>query len=617
MLFRTAAPSKTLAALGLALLLSAPTSASRAQDQEVTKTWALAEFGEPLYQDGFEHWPYANPNAPKGGRVTLGAFGSYDSLNPIILKGEWPRSIGLISDSLMVPSADELSVVYGLLAESAEYPDDKSWIIFNMRPEARWHDGTPITAGDIAFGFEMILEHGRPFLKSFYEDVENVEVLDDHRVKFNFKTRDNMKPLIKVAELSPQPRHYWESRDISKTTLEPLLGSGAYRIKALDPGRTITYERVDDYWGADLPINRGLDNFDEIRYDYYRDLGVMFEAFKAGKIDFRAENSSKRWASGYNIKPVEQGEIVLREVKDELPGGIQAYFFNLRRPQFEDARVREALGLLYDFEAIRRTLLFNQYSRVESYFPNSDFGASGAPTPEEVAILEPFADQLAPEVLSEAWQPSKTDGSGRIRANLRKALALLKDAGWVVEGGKLVNSETGEPFTLEFLMVSPDMERLTAPFVANLKRAGIEARMRIVDSAQYQERIDERDFDVITVRLNFFPPPGPELRSYYGSEAADIRGSANMAGIKNPVADELIEQIVASKDLETLKATNRALDRVLLWNYYVIPQFYNDIHRLAYRNRFGYPDTNPRYSYGFPGSWWIDQALESKLAKQN
>ena len=602
-----------IAALIAAGLVAFSVSGRAGAQEDVTKTWAIAEFGEPLYEDGFEHWPYANPNASKGGKIVLGAFGSFDSLNTIILKGEWPRTLGLVSDTLMAPSADELSTGYGLIAETVEYPADKSWIVFNLRPEARYHDGVQIVARDFEFAFKTIMEHGRPFLKSFYQDVEGVEVLSDRRLKFTFKSRGSMKPLLKVAGLSPLPRHYWATRDIARTFLEPPLESGAYRIKDLEPGRSITYERVEDYWAKDLPVNRGLNNFDEIRYDYYRELEVMFEAFKAGAIDFWTENSSKRWATGYQIPQVKRGDIVLHTPPDETPGGIQGYFFNLRRDKFKDPRVREAIAALYDFESIRKSLLYNQYARTKSYFPNSDFGASGPPTPEEIAILRPFADRLPPEVLTKAFEPLKTDGTGNIRASLRKALRLFKQAGWKLKSGKLIDPQTGKQLEVEILLVSSGLERLTAPLVENLKRAGIQARIRIVDTAQYQVRVDDFDFDMLSVRLNFFPPPGPELRSYYGSAAASERGSANMAGIQDPVVDRLIEQIVAAEDLETLKATNRALDRVLLWQHYVVPMFHNDTFRLAYWNKFGYPEIMARYSHGFPTSWWIDSALEAKL----
>jgi microcin C transport system substrate-binding protein len=585
-------------------------------EENITKSWAIAEFGEPLYKDGLEHWPYANPDAPKGGRIVLAAFGTFDTLNPLILKGEFPSSIGLISDGLMVPSGDELLSQYGLIAESAEYPEDKSWIIFNIHPEARFHDGTPITAEDFAYGFSLWKEHGRPFLKSFIEDIESTEVLSPLRIKYNMRTKNNMKPLVTAAGFSPWPKHYWAERDITKTTLEPPLGSGSYRMKAVDPGRSITYERVKDYWAEDLPVNRGLNNFDEIHYDYYRDPTVQFEAFKAGKVDFRSENSAKRWAKEYDMKEVDSGDVVLEVVPNETPQGLAAYFFNLRRPQFQDRRVREALGYLYDFEATQRTVLFGYYDRSKSNFPNSDYGASGPPTPEELAILEPFKDRLAPEVMTKAFEPPKTDGTGHIRRNLRAALGLFKEAGWVVKGGKLLHQDSGEQFSLEILTASPEQERLALPFIQNLKRAGIDAQLRIVDVPQWRNRIDQHDYDVYSARNNFFPPPGSELRSYFGTELPDQPGSGNRSGYSDPVADELIAQVVAARDLETLKATTRALDRVVLWNYNVVPMYYRDESWLAYWNKFGRPDKRPRYGHGFPSSWWWDEDRAEKIAKK-
>ena len=613
---RPSAPSK-LIGLALAGLLAAAPAAAQDSGSEpgVTKTWAIAEFGEPLYKDGIEHWPYADPNAPKGGKIVLGAYGSFDSLNPYILKGDWPRSIGLISDSLMVNSSDELSSGYGLIAESVEYPEDKSWIIFNLRPQARFQDGVPITAADFKFAWDVIQKYGRPFLKSFYEQVEGVEVLNEHRLKFTFKTRNSMKPLLLVASFSPLAEHYWKDKDISKTTLEPWPESGPYRIIKVDPGRSITYERVPDYWGADLPVNRGLHNFDEIRFDYYRDDTVLFEAFKAGDIDFREENSSKRWMTEYDIDAVKDGRIVREEIPDETPRGLQSFMMNLRRPQFQDVRVREALAGLFDFEAIQRTLLYGKYKRSKSFFPNSDFGASGPPTPEEKALLEPYADQLPPEVLTEAFEPPVTDGSGRNREQQRHALALLKEAGWELKGGKLVDAKTGWQFKLEILSASANTERFASPYVQNLRKIGIDATFRVVDTSQYQVRIDDFDFDMVAVALNFFPPPGPELRSYFGSAAADVRGSANISGIKDPVADALIEDIVNARDLESLKAASRALDRVLLWGFYVVPHFYNDQTWVAYWNKFGHPERNPRYGVSFPEAWWIDKTLAAQLKK--
>ncbi|MEM7168713.1 MAG: extracellular solute-binding protein [Pseudomonadota bacterium] len=592
-------------------------SNARTAEDNITKTWAIAEFGEPLYKDGLDHWPYANPNAPKGGAVTIADFGTYDTFNPIILKGEFPSSIGHLYDSLMVGSSDELLSAYGLIAESVEYPEDKSWIIFNINPKARYSDGVPITAEDFKYAFEVRREHGRPFLKSFIEDIESAEVLSDHRIKFSMRTRDTMKPLIIAAGFSPMPRHFWGEHDVTKTSLAPPPASGAYEIIDFEPGRSITYGKVEDYWAEDLPVNKGLNNFDKIRYEYYRDETVQFEAFKAGEIDFRSENSAKRWNTGYEFDGVKKGQVILDSLPNESPRGISAFFFNLRQPQLQDIRVREAIGYLYDFEAIQRTLLFGEYQRVKSYFPNSDYGVSGLPTEEELAILEPFRDQLPPEVFTEAFEPPKTDGSGRNRANLRQALSLFNEAGWQLKNGKLVHHDSGEQLKFEILTASPESERLALPFIQNLKKAGVDASVRRVDVPQWRTRIENLDFDVYTARNNFFPPPGTELRSYFGSESAKTPGGGNRVGFISPVADALIDQIVAAKDLETLKATTRALDRVLLANHNVVPLYYPDETWIAYWNRFAHPERLPKYGHGFITTWWIDPELDAALPKGN
>ncbi len=579
--------------------------------EEITKTWAVAEFGEPLYKDGIEHWPYANPDAPKNGSIVLGAFGSFDSLNSYILKGTYPNSISLTSDSLMTGSADELSVVYGLIAETVEFPEDKSWAVFNLRPEAKFSDGAPIRAKDFVFAFDTIRTHGRPFLKSFYEEIESIEAVDDLKLKFTFTTKGSMKPLLAAAGMSPLPSAYWADKDISKTTLDPSPSSSAYKVASLEPGRSITYERVEDYWAKDLAVSRGLNNFNTIRYDYYRDLEVMVEAFKSGEIDFRSENSSKRWATAYEIEDVDNGNIILATPPDNQPQGIQAFMMNARRAPFDDQRVRKAFNFLYDFEATRRTILYNQYERINSYFPNSEFGSSGAPTPEEVSVLEPYRDQLAPEVFTEAYQSPVTDGSGRNRKQVREALKLFKEAGWNLSEGKLVKD--GKQMKVEILLNSAGTQRVHALFIQAMKKVGIDAEFRVVDTSQYQVRTDDFDFDIVSVRFNFFPPPGPELRSYYGTEAADERGTGNYFGIKNPVVDAIIEEVIAAPTLEDLQVRTRALDRVLLSLDHVVPQFYNDIFRLAYWNRFGQPETKPKYGTGFPGTWWIDEQLDSKL----
>ena len=597
--------------LAAALVAVSVSAVQQAVAQDVTKTWAMAEFGEPLYEQGIEHWPYVNPDAPKGGSIVLSAFGGFDSLNTYILKGEWPRSIGLVDDSLMVNSADELSSAYGSIAETAEFPADKSWVIFNLRPQATYNNGTPITAHDFEFAFDTIRTHGAPFLKSFYDEVEDIEVLDDHRLKFTFKTTDSMKPIIRVSGMSPESVEYWKDKDISKTYLDPPPSSGPYEIAKIEAGRSITYERVADYWGKDLEVNVGSSNFDKIRYDYYSDTEVMVEAFKSGDVDYRSENSSKRWATAYKISEVDNGKIILDTPADNQPQGIQAFMMNSRREQFADQRVRKALGFLYDFEATRRTILYDQYERINSYFPNSDYGASGVPTPEELELLEPYRDKLPPEVFTDAYVSPVTDGSGRNRKQLREAIRLFKEGGWELSDGKLMKD--GEQMKIEILLVSPDQQRVQALFVQNMKKAGIDASFRLVDSAQYQVRVDDFDFDIVSVKFNFFPPPGSELRSFYGSEAADERGTGNYTGIKNEVVDELIEQVISAPTHDELKVASRALDRVLLWNDYVITQFFNAEFRLAYWNRFGQPETRPKYGTGFLSTWWLDEALDDKL----
>ena len=485
--------------------------------EEITKTWAMTEFGEPLYKDGIEHWPYVNPDAPKGGTVVLGAFGSFDSLNTYILKGTYPRSIGLTGDSLMIGSADELDSAYGLIAETAEFPEDKSWVIFNLRPEAKFSDGAPITARDFEFALATIREHGRPFLKSFYEEIEGIEVLGDHKLKFNLTTKDSMKPIMTAAGMGPLHSAYWKERDISKTYLDPAPSSSAYVISSVDAGRSITYTRDENYWGKDLVVNRGLNNYDEIRYDYYRDLEVMVEAFKSGEIDYRSENSSKRWATAYKIDDVDNGNIVLATPPDNQPQGIQAFMLNSRRAPFDDQRVRRAFNFLYDFEATRRTILYDQYERINSYFPNSEYGATGTPTAEEIAVLEPFRNQLPEQLFTDAFLSPVTDGSGRNRKQVREAIKLFKEAGWSLSEGKLMKD--GRQMKVEVLLNSAGSQRVHALFVQAMKKAGIDAEFRVVDSAQYEVRTEAFDFDIISVRWNFFPPPGAELRSYYGSDA--------------------------------------------------------------------------------------------------
>lgn len=610
-----------IAAAGLLSLLIAHGAAAQdgATDAVgVTKTTAIAEFGQPLYPPDMPHWPYVRPDAPKGGSITLGAIGSFDSLNTLIDRGVWPVGIGLTSDALMTGSADELFAAYGLIAETVEYPADKSWIVFNLRPQAKWSDGQPITAEDFVYSFDFIRNQGRLFLRSFFDDVEKCAALEPRRLKCDMRTKNTMKPLMAVAGLSPIPKHYWTQpgKDLSKTYLEPAVDSGPYRIKSVEAGRSITYERIKDHWSYDLPVRRGVYNLDEIRYEYYRDDTVMFEAFMSGRSDLWGENRASRWATGYNVEPVKSGRVIRWETENNTPHGVMGYVFNTRRPLFHDIRVREALNHLYDFETTQRQLLYGQYKRVKSWFPNSEYGAKGPPTPEELAQLEPYKDKLRPEVLSKAFEPPSTDGSGQNRAGQREAFRLFKEAGWELKAGKLVNVATGAPFKFEILMRDPAFVRVTEPFVQVLKRAGIDADIRVVDTAQYQVRTDEYDFDMVVLGLTFYPPPGPELKSYYSSTVADVKSQGNFAAIRDPVVDALLDKIVTGTDLPTIQAQTRAMDRVLSWGWYVIPLWYNDSDRVAYWDRFGKPEKRAKYSYGFPDTWWIDTDKDAQLKRR-
>ena len=612
--------------IGILLLALAgePAVGPAAADDDVISSFALAQFGEPELPADFTHFRYANPDAPRGGSVTLGAGGSFDSLNVVALGGEWPVSLSLIYDTLMTPAQDEISTYYPLIAERVEYPADRSWIVFHLHPGARFHDDTPITAEDVAWTFESIREHGRPFLRAFYEDVSGVEILDAHRVRFTFETRDVMQPLIRVAELTVLPRHWWtaEDRDISRATLEIPLGSGPYRLVAADAGRGLVYERVEEYWAQDLPARRGQFNFDQIDYDYYRDRDIMFQAFLAGTYDFRHEFTSRNWATGYDIPAVTAGRLVRDTIDIVRFRGIQGFFMNLRLPQFQDRRVREALLQLYPFDWVNRTIMYGLYQRIDSYFPGEhDWGARGLPGPLELEILEPYRDRLPAEVFTQAYAPPDAGDVDRNRRARREALRLFAEAGWEIRDGRLVHVETGEPMSFEILLRTPSLEPHTQPYVRVLEQVGIEASVRWVDSAQYQRRYQDRDFEMISFAYTFYPPPGGELYSYFGSVAADVPGSANVMGIDDPLVDALIETVIATQDLDRKQAASRALDRVLLWGHYAVPHWHGTEAWIAYWDMFGKPDTQPPYDFGFPNvygfqpTWWVDNDRAAALAR--
>ena len=608
-------------ALLIALTLAAPVAAG-AEDPAASP--ALALFGQPKYPADFSHFDYADPDAPKGGTLVLSTVGSFDTLNLIPLEGQPPRSLPLLYDSLMVESQDELGVYYGQLAQSVTVADDASWAVFALHPEARWHDGVPVTAEDVVWSWETVRDKGEPFLKSFFRDVTGAEALDDRRVRFTFATHDTKKPIGQIATALPiLPTHWWTAngRDITRGTVEPPLGSGPYRIAAVDPGRSLSWERVPDYWGRDLPVNRGLWNFDRIRYDYYRDRDAEFEAFKGGNSDFRQEFTSLFWATGYDIPAVRDGRLLRAEIASEDPRGMQGYFLNLRRAPFSDPKVREALAWLYDFEWVNKTLFSGLYDRLTSYFNAEGFRSSGVPEGPEKDLLEPFRGQVPDALFDTPFALPKTDGSGNMRDNIRNALRLFKEAGWEQRDGVMANTATGAPMTFEILSNQAVIERATQPFIDRLRQVGIQATMRTVDSAQYQARYQAFDFDIIAFAYTFFPPPGTELRNYFGSEAAGIDGSANVMGIRNPVVDALIEKVATARDLSSLQAATRALDRVLLWNSYAIPQWGKTDAWIAYWNRFGLPAKQPSHRFGdangigFPSTWWIDPAKDAALSR--
>jgi microcin C transport system substrate-binding protein len=597
-------------ALGVAitlLLLAAPVMA-----QETTVTHGTSLLGSLKYPAGFAHFDYVDPQAPKGGLVRLATVGAFDSLHPYVLKGRAAAGLGLTFETLLTPSADESESFYGLIAESIEMPADRSWVAFKLRPEARFHDGSPITVEDVIFSFEMLKTKGHPFYRGYYADIAKAEKAGPRQVRFHFSGGLNRELPAITGQLPVLSKTYFADKDFAKTTLEPILGSGPYRVEAVDPGRSITYQRVTDYWGRDLPVNLGQHNFDRLRYDYYRDQTVALEAFKAHAYDYRAENSSKRWATGYASPARDKGLLRQATLPDASPAGMQGFVFNMRRGKFRDRRVRQAISYAFDFEWSNRTLFHGQYKRMRSFFENSELAATGRPGPAELELLEPWRGKIPDEIFAQEYQPPKSDGSGNNRRGLRAAKKLLDQAGWKVKEGKLRDPQSGQALEFEILLVQPSFERIVLPMSQFLKRLGITLHTRTVDSAQYQNRVDRFDFDMITMRVGQSLSPGNEQRDFWHSEFADVEGSRNVIGIKHPAVDALVEAIIAAPDRPSLVAASRALDRVLQWNYYVIPQFYLDAFRIVYWDRFGRPARQPDYAVGF-STWWIDAEKDARI----
>lgn len=576
----------------------------------------FAQFGALKYPQSFTHFDWVNPDAPKGGTVSLMASGTFDTLNPYTFKGTSPSAtpgfmqygISELNEPLMVgsgaydPSGDEPASMYGLIAESVEYADNHSWVVFNLRKAARFHDGQPITAYDVAFSYRTLIKDGHPQYRTNLQGIKRVDILNRHRIRFVFESPGNPLLIMRLGELPVLPQHYWKDRDFTATTFEPPLGSGPYRISRVLPGRQVVFERVKNWWGADLAVNRGKYNFNRVEVEFYRDDTVAFEAFKVGEFDFYIEHQAKNWANGYQFPALARGEVLRDEIPHQIPTQTQALFMNSRRSLFDDQRVREALGMMFDFEWTNRSLFYGAYQRSESYYPNSDFAATGRPEGGEWLLLSPYRKELPAKLFTEPFELPKTEGRGIPRDTLRRALKLLAEAGWKPSGDRLRNS-AGQAFDFEILLVNPRLERILQPYVANLSRIGIQAHLRTVDSAQYKQRLDQYDFDMILTTLSQSLSPGLEQRLYFHSSQVNVKGGRNYAGIANPIVDDLLDKLLAAQTRDEQVAAARAIDRVLLWNHYVIPNWYISYHRLAYRNRFAHV-TTPPYTLGLR-AWWL------------
>jgi microcin C transport system substrate-binding protein len=583
--------------------------------------------GEPRLAAGFAHFPYVNKDAPKGGVVRQAVAGSFDSFNPVIVKGETASGLvmpykTLVFDSLMVSSLDELDISseYGLLAEAMKYPDDFSSVTFRLNPKATWHDGQPLTVEDVIWSFQKATELN-PLVKDAFRNVVKAEKSGEGEVTFTFDVKGNRELPHIMGTLQVLPRHWWEGKDgkgnlrnIAETTLEPPLGSGPYRIKSFEAGRYVVYERVKDYWASDLNVNVGAYNFDELRVDYYRDETVMMEAFKGDAYDYRLERVSRNWATAYTDLPAKKnGTLILEEYPSKATGRMQAFVPNLRRDKFKDMRVRRALDYAFDFETTNRTAFFGIYQRIESYFAGTELAASGLPSPEELTLLEPLRGKIPDTVFTAPYASPVGGDNDRMRANFREALKLLKEAGWVLKGTTLVNEKSGQPFTIEFLSQSSVDERFVLPFQANLERIGIKLDMRVVDSSAYQERLRKFDYDMIGIVWAQTLSPGNEQRNYWGTSSLKLNGSRNYAGISDPAIDALIDKVIFAPDRKALIVATRALDRVLMANHFVIPQWFSKFDRYVYWDRFGRPAKLPEFAFGFPDVWWYDPEKAARI----
>ncbi len=597
--------------------------------QGAAPSWrhGLSLFGDLRYAEGFTHFEYVNSSAPKGGTVRLISGGqTFDNFNPVVagVKGTLAAGVDLIYDTLMVPALDEVSAEYGLLAEAMSYPDDYSWVIYRLRANAKWHDGKPVTPEDVIFSLEAYKKN-HPQYSAYYRHVTKAEKTGDREITFTFDQPGNRELPQIVGQISVMPKHFWEGtdkngnkRDIAATTLETPLGAGAYRLKEFVAGRTLVYERVKDYWGKDISVNVGRDNFDQIRFEYFRDTTVALEALKADQVDWRTENSAKSWATSYDFPAVQDKRVILEEFPIRNVGVMQAFAFNIRRDKFKDARVRRAFNYAFDFEEMNKQLFYGQYKRIASYFEGTELAARDLPQGEELKILETVRDQVPAEVFTTAYSNPVGGNSDNVRNNLREAVKLLKEAGFEVRDRKLVDAKSGEAFRVEFLADNPNTERFVLFYKPSLERLGIEVTVRTVDDAQYENRARNWDFDIVISSWGQSLSPGNEQRGFWSTQAADQPGSRNVVGIKNPAIDTLIDRVIFAKNREELVAATKAMDRVLLWNHYVVPQFTYDKVRTARWDRFGHPEKLPTYGMSaFPTIWWWDAAKAAKTGSRS
>jgi microcin C transport system substrate-binding protein len=623
---------QTSAALAAAPLMTltgglATAGVAHAQQADGGAAWrhALSLFGDIKYPADFKRFDYVNPAAPKGGAARQISIGTFDNFNIAVagVKGAIAPGIARIYETLMTSSLDEISTEYGLLVEAVSHPDDFSWATYRLRKEARWHDGKPVTVDDVIYSFET-LKKLSPRYGSYYNHVTKAEKTSEHDVKFTFDAPGNRELPVILGQLMVLPKHWWEGsdkdgkpRDITSTTLEPPLGSGPYRVKDFSPGRTLVLERVKDYWGANLPVAIGQDNFDELRYEFFRDNLVALEAFKADQADWIIEPSAKQWATAYDFPAMREKRVVIEEFPMRSSGRMQGFVFNLRRELFKDARFRRAFNYAYDFEEMNKQLFYGQYKRIGSYFEGIDLASSGLPEGKELEILETVRSQVPPEVFTTPYANPINGNPEAVRNNRREALRLLKEAGFEIKDQKLVD-QTGKRVTVELLGNDPSDERLFLFYKPALERLGITVNVRIVDNVQYQNRLRNFDFDIV---IDLWPQslsPGNEQREFWGSQAADRPGAQNTAGIKNPAIDALIQQVIFAKDRPTLVAATKALDRVLLWNFYVVPQFTYGFARYARWDRFSHAEPLPKYGVsGLPSLWWWDTEKAAKIGKRS